>query len=59
MRFRAVPLSGDLWNLLIMQRDSAQKRLDTFLEHCGLSLQLGDLTALRADNRASVVRKAG
>ena len=29
-RFRAVPLSTDLWNLLIMQRDAVHKRLDDF-----------------------------
>lgn len=48
-RFRAVPLSSDLWNLLMMQRDAVQRRLDSFLEDCGLSLQSNDLEAIYSD----------
>jgi integrase len=48
-RFRAVPISNELWNLLIMQRDDMHRRLDDFLKTCGLSLQPHDLTLIRAE----------
>jgi hypothetical protein len=48
-RFRAVPLSIDLWNLLMMQRNAVHEQLDALLEGCGLSLQPSDLAAIRSD----------
>lgn len=48
-RFRAVTLSADTWNLLVMQRDAVHASLDAFLERTGLSLQSDELAAIRAD----------
>lgn len=48
-RFRAVPLSSDLWNLLTMQREAVHKRLDDYLDACGISLQPNDLAMIRSD----------
>jgi hypothetical protein len=48
-RFRAVPLSSDLWNLLALQRAAVLRRLDDLLDACDLSLQPKDLAMIRSD----------
>lgn len=47
--FRAVPISSELWDLLIMQRDDMHRRLDDFLKTCDLTLQPHDLALIRAE----------
>ena len=46
-RFRAVPLSADLWNLLVVHRRQVHERFDALLANIGLAIQPNDLTALR------------
>ncbi len=48
-RFRAVPLSVDLWNLLMMQRASVHTQLDALLNCYGLTPLTRDLADIRSD----------
>jgi integrase len=57
-RFRAVPLSSGLWELLIAQRHNVAEHLDKFLSTCQIELQPADLAEIEGEMPLFPYRKA-